>query len=296
MTAPLRTIHGFQILGAIQSLGASIGDGSNLRNTAGPVGGHLNGYMTWIRTTELRLVAQFRRSDVETFLLTPRYWDARRYVEAEPYEDPGPAGWIVGEHPTTQIVIAEATARIADLQDLLDQLKRVRDRYISLDSPVLVPDTSAFLHYTFFLDAPWHQLVSAERIHLAIPLVVVEELDRAKFSHDSRIEDRARKVIRALDSLFTSSTEGVVELPGRGTIEVLSEQPEHIRLPTNDAEIVQVCDDLTGFVPATARIATGDLGMKVRARTMSVAVTDIPETWRWPLERADASSGNPPTE
>lgn len=76
---------------------------------------------------------------------------------------------------------------------------------------------------------------------------------------------------------------------------MLSEQPEHIRLPTIDSEIVQVCDDLTGFVPASACVATGNLAMKVRARTMTVAVIDIPETWRWPLERADASSGHPPT-
>ena len=75
----------------------------------------------------------------------------------------------------------------------------------------------------------------------------------------------------------------MAELPGRGTLEVLAKKPDHVRLPTLDAEVVQVCADLDDIAPATASIATGDLHMKVRTRCMDVRSVDLPEERRWLL-------------
>jgi rRNA-processing protein FCF1 len=278
----------FHLPSAISAIEASIHEGSTLRNWAGPVGGHLSGYMNWIRATEQRLAGQFRRADVEHFLLTQRYWEARRFVEVVHLEDLGPGNTVVGQHPATAVVISEATARISDLEEFLAGLTRRRDRYGSLTSPVLVPDTNTFLHYTFFRDAKWSDLTQSADVHLAIPLVVVEELDRQKFSRDPRISDRARGVVRALDCLLASAADGLPQLPGRGSLEVLVEESDHVRLPIPDAEIVETCADLAAFVPTTTSVVTGDLGMKVRARSMGVRVVDLPDEWIWPLPRADA--------
>ena len=186
-------------------------------------------------------------------------------------------------HPAIPIIISETTARLRDLRVLAADLSNLEQRYGTMTQRVLVPDTNVFMHYTFFTEAPWPALVDDEKVHLAIPLVVVEELDKLKFLPPSR--DRARKVIRALDEILGGESAGLVELPGgRGTLEVVPEERGHRRQPAVDAEIIEVCAALSDIVRSASSLVTGDLNMKVRARSLGVSVVSIPDDWLLPSQ------------
>lgn len=265
MLEMMRRRRGAALDDAVKVLDEIAMDAQNVRGGAGRKGSVLDDYVKWVPDSERKLVRYFVRADVESFLYTPRYWDARRYSIAP-----------------EQLIAAlngELAARVADLLEVRECLSRQHERYGALVSPVLVPDTNAFVHYTFFTEAAWPELANASNIHMVVPLVVVEELDRLKFSRDSKVADRARKVIRALDRLLASGAVRA-ELPGRGSIEVMSEEPDHDRLPTVDSEIVHVCEELDDLAPASVSVVTGDLGMKVRARSLDVRVLNIPDEWR----------------
>jgi rRNA-processing protein FCF1 len=262
---------------ATSAVKAAARDGDNLRSGAGPVGGFHRGYMTWIRSTESTLIHYFNRSDVERFLLTPRYYDARRFDSD--------ASQIVG------VIRTEMTARVKDLEEFAAYLQGLHQRFGSTTVPVLVPDTNVFLHFTFFDEAPWPDLVSDQQVRLVVPLVVVEELDRLKHTGHDRVADRARKVIRRLDELTASAGGELAHLPGRGTIEIIAEDFDRVRLPAVDAEIVRVCGDVDDMVPTKARVVTGDLYMKTRARSYGVDVIGLPESWE--LRRAESSPPQP---
>jgi rRNA-processing protein FCF1 len=270
----MRRKRPFNLAGALAATSSVVNDAMNLRGGAGPVGGFQAGYMQWVQSGELLLSPHFVGSDIERFFMTPRYWDARRFSGDQPQ--------VVGSIRT------EVTARLADLEDLLIKLKGLQERYGAISAPVLVPDTNVFVHYLYFEEAPWPELVHSDAVHVAIPLVVVEELDRLKYSCDSRVSDKARKVIRGLDRVLAAASGLAAPLPGRGTIEVVPEEPDHVRLPTPDSEIVQVCAELRELVPSGASVVTGDLNMKVRARTTQIPVVDLPDSWRRPLSPANS--------
>ena len=155
---------------------------------------------------------------------------------------------------------------------------------------MIVPDTNVFVHCKYFEEAKWTDLTGSSEVHLAIPLVVVEELDRLKFSQDSRVSDRAarrypwtRSPTRCrawLHRLVASAGERSRLFPR--SLTMCASRPW-------TAEIVDVCAELAGLVSSAVSVVTGDLNMKVRARTVGVPVVDIPEGWRRPLSDHDST-------
>ena len=203
---------------------------------------------------------------METLLLTPRHWEIRRRVE-------GPE--------SNALIRSEAVARSADLSELLEPLKLLSDRFIHEILPVVVPDTNVFLHFTFFVEAPWGELVGGRDVRLVVPLIVVGELDRLKSSANRRVASRAQKVLRELARL-TEGHSGRTNLPRRGTVELFVDDPGHVRMRSNDDEIVEVVRMLSTLLPSPPCLVTGDLGMRLRASSLAVEVAVIPDEWRLP--------------
>jgi hypothetical protein len=59
----------------------------------------------------------------------------------------------------------------------------------------------------------------------------------------------------------------VLRLNDRATMEILLDDPAHVRLPVNDAEIIDRAVDLRSLFPASPRVilVSGDLSMEFRA-------------------------------
>jgi predicted ribonuclease YlaK len=179
-----------------------------------------------------------------------------------------------------RLFFSEVEAQHAVLQELLEELKGVRDRLVRRRSgAIIVPDANVFLHYTFFKEASWTALTGGEPMRMVVPLLVIEQLDRTKTSQREHIARRAQQVIRALEDLLATSR-GPAEIPGRGTIEVLVDEPGHVRCAVDDEEIVDVCRYVADVTGQRARLVTGDLGMSLRASQLGVEVCPVPEDWR----------------
>jgi rRNA-processing protein FCF1 len=249
----------------IQVLDAIIRDGANLRAGSGPVGGIRDGYISWVRDAEASLAFHFDRHDVEEALLTPRYWEIRRLLSVD--------------REVRALVNQEAEARVAEIEELRARYRLLRDRFAEERHRVLVPDTNVFLHYTSFREASWPQLADNDLARVVVPLLVVEQLDRLKYATNQKIAERARGVIRELSRLLDERGEKPAEIPKRGTIEVFIDEPGHVRMASEDAEIVEVARQLTGLLPKPARLVTGDLGMRLRAGALGVEVVALPDGW-----------------
>jgi len=250
----------------IAALDNLIQEGGNLRGMAGAVGGHRNGYVRWVRDAEAALAFHFDRHDVADVLLTPRYWEILRLQE--------------DNREVTPLVNQEMEARVADLEELRATYKLLRDRFSQETRRVLVPDTNVFLHYTFFTQAPWSELAENSDPRIIVPLLVLEQLDRLKFSPNQKTAGRAQQVIRALSLMLDDRSATPTNIPRGGTIEVFVDEPGHLRMASEDSEIVEVTRQLTGFLPKPARLVTGDLGMRLRAGALGVEVVAIPEEWQ----------------
>jgi rRNA-processing protein FCF1 len=237
----------------------------NLRGGAPGTRGWRFDYVRWAADTERALTEVFVRRDVEAFLYTPRYWEIWR--TSEPPDD------------FPRLFFGEVEARVAELDELIEQLKSLHRRIAGHEGRILVPDTNVFLHCTFFRDAPWRDLTEGQHARVVVPLLVLEQLDRNKTARSQRVAERARAVLRALEDLGVAD-DGPVELLGRGTIEILVDEPRHIRAPVDDEEIVEVVRYLGQTAGAPALLVTGDLGMLVRARALGVPTARVPEQWR----------------
>jgi rRNA-processing protein FCF1 len=251
-----------------------IQEGGNLRGMAGPVGGHRSGYVHWVRDAEGSLAFHFDRHDVADLLLTPRYWEILRLQD--------------GNREVVPLVNQEMEARLADLEELRVRYKVLRDRFSDETRRVLVPDTNVFLHYTFFTDAAWSELADNSDPRIIVPLLVLEQLDRLKFSLNQRTAGRAQQVIRRLSLMLDDRGATPTSIPRGGTIEVFVDEPGHVRMASDDAEIVEVARQLASLLPKPARLVTGDLGMRLRAGAMGVEVIPVPEEWQ--LKGADQSA------
>jgi predicted ribonuclease YlaK len=117
-------------------------------------------------------------------------------------------------------------------------------------------------------------------MHVLVPMLVVDELDRLK--RDNQARSRARTALKMLDEVFkrvskqnpmgllrqednTTGPDGLVGL-GRITMELLFDPPEHVRLPDNDGEIVDRAVAVQSLAGKPVTMVTYDKSMSLRAR------------------------------
>lgn len=110
-------------------------------------------------------------------------------------------------------------------------------------------------------------------IHVLVPLLVVDELDRLK--RDNQARSRARTALKTLDEVFRNVSE---ERPmgrlrddsspslGPVTMELMFDPPDHKRLPENDAEIVDRALAVQLLSGRDVTMVTYDKSMALRAR------------------------------
>ncbi|TMB86446.1 MAG: hypothetical protein E6J45_13885 [Chloroflexi bacterium] len=109
-----------------------------------------------------------------------------------------------------------------------------------------------------------------------IPILVIEELDDLRRYGRPQARQLARDVVRVLwdkklpDGGFQTAHVGT-------TAEVFVDEPSHVRLPENDAEIVaraQYVGDLTGHQVA---FLAADLGILMRASAAGLTPARTPQ-------------------
>jgi hypothetical protein len=65
-------------------------------------------------------------------------------------------------------------------------------------------DTNILLHYQSFDEIDWLKILNVERVEIRLPNIVIQELDKHKYSSSSKLRDKATKVVKKLHKLVDS--------------------------------------------------------------------------------------------
>jgi hypothetical protein len=173
------------------------------------------------------------------------------------------------------------------VQDLAQLLIRWDDtiRYV-------LPDSSFYIHHPQKVeDADFADLLGlspSEPVCLLFPMTVVDELDVLKESRNPRVRWRSGCALAVLERVLSDAGRGTLcpvdtsTLPQTGIfraetmVEVLFDQPGHLRLPNADDEII---DRALGAHVLAGRhgvtLLTYDTGQATRARTTGLHVLKL---------------------
>jgi hypothetical protein len=266
---------------ARDALAAALLDCGNVRTAGGTGTDRVNAYRRWSVETASALRYVLRPGDVDRLVVTPRHWALHAL---DPAAHLGAAA----------LVQLELDTRQDELQAAVDALDRLLARRSAHRGALVVADTNVYLHRPEPFDRiDWSGLLPGldhTGVHLLVPLVVVDELDRQKQGRSDRrvvrdgdetVRTRARTTIRTLEDLFADpgAVATVRPEPEPVRAELLVDPAGHVRLPSADAEIVDTARAAQDLYGSPVTVVARDTGMVFRARAAglrAVRVADGP--------------------
>ncbi|WP_028808675.1 PIN domain-containing protein [Streptomyces canus] len=190
----------------------------------------------------------------------------------------------------TLLINTELSELRTYFMDLANELRLTRDRFAGHRGRTVVLDTNDLLHYMRFDKIPW-QRIFGSGTSVMIPHVVIDEIDKKSYdTHDTGVRKRARAVFALLEQVLTQiESDGRAVLNnGETVVDVLRDEPGHVRLPNNDDEIVaRACYLQQAIAPAPVTVVTGDNGMRARALSWGLKARVLDEKYK--IERLSAA-------
>lgn len=228
------------------------------------------GYLNWTHSVELFFRSYFTGFRLER-LYTDRFWHGQSLAESSPYA-PG-------------LLNNEREIQLAFLQQLREALSREEKRQADLKGiPIAVLDTHVLLHFQLFTEVAWGSVLSTAPVRVAVPLRVIDELDRHKASRRRDIAERAGVVLRHLQKRLSGLVDRPQALRPGVTLEI-ARVPEidtdaYVPPVWADIEILDTCDATAIFAGSPVTLVTGDYGMQLRASFRGIETFVMPEDFR----------------
>jgi hypothetical protein len=264
----------------IQDLQTSRDEAFNLRggSGAGTAQIYLLDYLDWAGRAARTLGNQISEADLASLVLNRRYelLLSSFGTMASPL--------LEAQRVVRDLVQLELDERVKDLDAAITTLRSYKDRWNNVGDLVVL-DTNFYVeHLTELKDTDLAAVTTAKTpgsmTHVLVPMLVVDELDRLK--RDNQARSRARTALKMLDEVFkrvskensmgllrrednTTKPEGSLGL-GRITMELLFDPPDHVRLPDNDAEIIDRAVAVQTLAGRPVTMVTYDKNMSLRAR------------------------------
>ncbi len=225
-----------------------------------------NAYLRWANEAAAQLTPLLAARDVDRLVLTRRHWVLQRI-------DPSANDALLG------LVHLEMDERHREITGARDALYRQHAIWTEKAGPVVVADTNVYLHHPkSFAQIPWRELARAcarDYVHVAVPLLVVDELDNAK-ERKGTARTRARTTLRALRRMF-GDPDWVVPLQEGGSddrirVHIVMDPVHHERLDDSDTELVDRARALADLTGQRVIVVTYDSGMAFRAKAAGLTV------------------------
>lgn len=230
-------------------------------------------YLTWATESMRMLSSYIRAKDVEALVRTPQYSALL-----------AGAGHINGRLEaavSNGLIDLEVRQRVEAFDLAIKSFQEQMTRWPE-SAAVLVVDTGLFIkHPTKLEEIDFAALADTERdVRVVVPMVVVEELDRLKESGKAQVRWRAGYSLAVIDRLLAD------QVPlAKASVEVLMDNPGHVRLPEEDDEIVDRALSVQTLASGPFRLITYDTSMAMRARFVGLPVLKL---------RTDAGTGEEP--
>lgn len=222
-------------------------------------------YLRWAEEAERMLSYVLPPDDLTDAIHTQRYWSLRPTTGDEPR--------------LTPTVLAELENRKRYFEGLAAELDAEGRRWSSEAAVIVVPDTNLFLNATAPLPTiDWHGALGVQAdVRIAIPIVVIHELDRLKRQGNNTAQRGAREALRWLLKTLPKdpSARSTDESNGISIEVYVHDGPTR---PTDaDATIIEIARRLDAVSGMPTRLVTRDLGMRIRAAARGVEAIQLPE-------------------
>ena len=239
------------------------------RNIAGgsagqPIAIHQNSYLAWVGIAESQLRNIFIDPTTWEHLYGERHWQIYGLNEDSPR--------------AIELINKELNLQADWLDGLADSLKKLADRLTAAPGQITVLDTNVLLHFMPPEQVDWTQVVDVSQVRLVLPLRVVEELDKMKYTARDDLADRTRRLLGQLRAQLAATAGGPTELRSNVTIEVPVDDEPRRRTLDADQEILDTCRELQSGGGSVV-LVTDDAGMTLRAAAQATAVIAMPETY-----------------
>lgn len=226
-----------------------------------------NAYLRWTANAVRLLRHQTREADIESLVLTRRYWTLQAMAG-------GPVGMV------RDLVEVEIDDRQSVFSEAIRTTRFEFERWDRL-GPIVVADTSFYHEHPQKIDQADLSKVLESRhaaIGLVVPMVVIDELEKQKRSSDKNLRGRAQVTLAVFERVarhggagrlreadFSPIDQGGIP-SGEIWLDVLFDLPGHTRLPINDDEIVDRALSVQTVSGKGVTFLTYDTNQALRAR------------------------------
>lgn len=237
-------------------------------------------YLEWAVYSAKSLEGLVSSADLTTLVLTKRHDTLLNGV--------GQLGATAQQRLVNLLVHHELDDRIRGLEAAIDFLQAQAVEWSESDV-LVVADSSFYCHNpTALKDADLHQilgLLGAQSIRLLFPIVVVDELDGLK-EGKQQARWRAPHTLGLLDEVLRGETFGIWrpqvadfesgDVRGRIAMQIVLDQPGHVRLPIADDEIIDRAVAIQALAGRPVHLLTCDTGQHTRGCAAGLRVKKIP--------------------
>jgi PIN domain len=260
------------------------------QNARGALAGPHDAYIRWADEARRLLRGQVSKVDLDRLVLTPTFWA----LQTRPSQ--------LTDEWMRRLISAELDDRVAELEMAYAALDAQIKRW-SRAGVFVVADSSFYIHHPEHLEAlDLRQPLGLrdDPVHLLVPILVVDELDRLKESKDGRTRGRARVALAVLDRVLSDPTSiGVLResdysplqdggIPrGEVTVEIVFDPHGHDRLSIADDELVDRAVAVQALAGRVVRFITYDTGQSTRARAAGLEAVKLAP----PDEEMNSSQG-----
>ncbi|MGW4499135.1 PIN domain-containing protein [Micromonospora sp. NPDC004336] len=269
-------------------------------------------YLEWMHEARRLLRNQIRPAGLEQLLPMQSYKLVLSAVGAHqvplvslPREQPaGGALHLGGERLLNGLVAAQADERVQALAAAVTDLDGAVQRFSRQFAQVVVLDTNVYIHHERKLedlDLAGELTLGIADIRIIVPMMVVDELDKAKLSGGDK-GYRAGYTVAYIDrvaqaggQIRAAAYEREPDPRGGVSVEVLLDPVGHVRLPINDDEIVDRAVSLEPLAGQPVRLVTFDTGMALRARAAGLRVHKLEQPPKAAAKRCSAGEPVPAT-
>lgn len=145
------------------------------------------------------------------------------------------------------------------------------------------PDTNIFLHFQFFMEIDWVDVLEAKAVTLIVPPVVAKELDKHKYNHPSeRIKDRATKITKKFAEILHSNVE--IRPKVKVQFERIESENEfekyHLSKDSQDDHLIASILRFQNESGNNAVLITNDFSLLVKAHQLNIEVVELPEKYQ----------------